>query len=372
MGFVREITYRRKQPSGIPGHIMVRFLIQWILLYAVMISCESDQHESKWFGGENLTIGQYLDANQKEYSKFYRLLDKGKMLSPLYAYNPHGEGYTLFLPTDSAIDRFIRQNQKYGTFEKMLLDTGFLYTLTRYHTVNRKVHTDEFPDGALNDRTLSGDRLIMGFYRNGNNQLIKVNNTAPIIKSNMGMTNGYVHIVSELLHKAETGGYDWLQQQADYTILAQAMELSGIRGKLKWTKYTLLAEQDSVFRRVGINKIEDLINRIATPGVPITSSNNAFYLFTAYHILNGEFYLNDFYWGENKYTTLANKLITIDVGQEIRLNRGIEIYGTSISASGDTTVTDYILPVWDASNILTQTGPVHSVSRVLFYEPFPK
>jgi uncharacterized surface protein with fasciclin (FAS1) repeats len=337
-----------------------------------MTSCESDSHESKWVSEESLTIGQYLEANQKEYSKFYRLLVRGKMLSTLYAYNPHGEGYTLFLPTDSAIEHFIRQNNYYGTFEKLLLDTGFIYSLARYHTVNRKVHTDEFPDGALNDKTLTGERLIMGFTTVGNNQLIKVNNTAPIIKSNLKMTNGYVHIVSEVLHKSEIRGYDWLQQQVNYSILAQAMELSGIRGKLKWTKYTILAEHDSVFHRIGINKIEDLINRIATPGVPISNSNNAFYLFTAYHILNGEFYLNDFYFGEYKYTTLANKLISIDVGQEIRFNNGIEIFGTSISASGDTIVTDYILPVWDASNFITQTGPVHSISKVMFYEPFPK
>jgi uncharacterized surface protein with fasciclin (FAS1) repeats len=362
----------KKLLMGSQKNITTRFLILWILLVAVMMSCESDSHESKWLGQENLTIGQYLEANQKEYSKFYRLLAKGKMLSPLYAYNPHGEGYTLFLPTDSAINSFIKQNSKYGAFEEMLTDTGFLYTLTRYHTLNRKVHTDEFPDGALNDKTLSGDRLIMGFSTDGNNRLIKVNNTASIIKSNHEMTNGYVHIISDVLHKAEIRGYDWLQQQAGYSILAQAMELSGIPGKLKWTKYTLLAENDTVFRRIGIHKIEDLINRIATPGVPLSGSNNPFYLFAAYHILNGEFYLNDFYWGEYKYTTLANKLIPIDVGQEIRLNPGVDIFGTSILATGDTTLIDYILPVWNASNLLTQTGPVHSISRVLFYEPFPK
>jgi uncharacterized surface protein with fasciclin (FAS1) repeats len=372
MDFGKRIMDRSRQLIGKQRLINVRFLILWILLYAVMTSCESKQSESDWFDGENSTIGQYLDANRKEYSKFYRLLVRGKMLSPLYAYNPHSDGYTLFLPTDSAIDNFIRQNTNYGTFEKMLLDTGFVYNLTRYHTVNRKVHTDEFPDGALNDKNLTGDRLIMGFFTDGNNQLIKVNNTAPIIKSNLKQTNGYVHIISEVLHKAETGGYDWLQQQADYSILAKAMELAGIRGKLKWTKYTILAEHDSVFHRIGINKTEDLINRIATPGVPLSGSTNAFYLFTAYHILNGEYYLNDFNWGEYKYTTLANKFITVDAGQEIRLNPGIEIFGTSISAYGDTIVTDYILPVWDASNRLTLTGPVHSISRVLDYEPFPK
>jgi uncharacterized surface protein with fasciclin (FAS1) repeats len=372
MDLGRWIKNWNKQLSGIQRHIMGGFLIQWIFIFAVMTSCESDQHESKWLGEDTFTIGQYLETNQKEYSKFYRLLVKGRMLSPLKAYNPHGEGYTLFLPNDSAIDHFIQQSTDYGTFEKMLLDTGFIYTLTRYHTVNRKVHTDEFPDGALNDRTLSGNRLIIGFYTDGNNQLIKVNNVAPIIKSNLEMTNGYVHVISEVLHQVEISGYDWLQQQDDYSILAQAMELSGIRGKLKWNKYTLLAEHDSVFHRIGINKIEDLINRLSTPGVPISSSSNAFYLFTAYHILSGEFYLNDFYWGENKYPTLANKLITVNVGQEIRINPGVDIFGISISNSGDTTVTDYILPVWNVSNILTQTGPVHSISKVLFYEPFPK
>lgn len=372
MGFLKGILYGSKQLSGIKRDITFRVLFQWILLFAVMTSCETDEHESGWFREKNLTIGQFLDENQDEFSKFYRILVRGKMLSPLYAYNPHGEGYTLFLPTDDAIDQFIAQNRDYGTFEELLLDTSFIYRLARYHTLNRKVHTDEFPDGALNDRTLTGDRLIMGFYTEGNNQLIKVNNRAPIFKSNLKQTNGYVHVVSEVLQKAEIRGYDWLQQQDDYSILAQAMELSGIRAKLKWNKYTLLAENDAVFSRNGIHRIEDLINRIATPGVPLSGSSNVFYLFTAYHILNGEYYLNDFSFGEKIYPTLANKFLTIYAGQEIRLNTGVDIFGTSISAAGDTTVIDYLLPVWDFSNIYTQTGPVHSLSEVLFYEPFPE
>jgi len=148
------------------------------------------------------------------------------------------------------------------------------------------------------------------------------------------------------------------------------MELSGIRGKLKWNKYTLVAEPDSVFHRIGIKKTEELINRIATPGVPLSGSNNAFYLFTAYHILSGEFYLNDLSWGDKDYLTLANKTITIQVGLEIRMNPGIDKYGFIINKPGDTTVIDYILPVWDACNTRTLTGPVHSISDVLFYEPF--
>jgi uncharacterized surface protein with fasciclin (FAS1) repeats len=363
---------KRKHLIGIQRLVMVRPLIMWIVLFTVLTACTSDQHESNWLGEEALTIGQYLETNQKEYSKFYTLLVKGKMLSPLYAYNPHGEGYTLFLPTDEAVDHFIRQSQKYGNFDDMLKDTGFIYTLMRYHTINRKIRTDEFPDGALSDMTLSGDRLSVGFYTDGHNQIIKVNNIAPIVKSNLEMTNGYVHVVSEVLQQVEISGYDWLQQQGDYSILAQAMELSGIRGKIKWNKYTILGERDTIYHRKGIKNIEDLIKRVATPGVPFTSNYNAFYLFTAFHILSGEFYLNDFTWGESKYPTLANRPITISAGQEIMFNPGVEPYGITISESGDTTVIDYISPVWEVSNIMTHTGPVHSISEVLFYEPFPK
>ncbi len=96
------------------------------------------------------------------------------MFSTLYAYNPYGDDYTLFLPTDEAIDNFIRQNKNYESFEALLQDTSFIYTLTRYHTIKRKVHTDEFPDGALTDSTLTGDRLAIGFYSDGENQIIKL------------------------------------------------------------------------------------------------------------------------------------------------------------------------------------------------------
>jgi len=372
MDLVRVFIYWSKQLIGIRRHIMVRFLIHWIILSAVMRSCESDPHGSHWFNEDNLTICEYLRSNQKEYAKFTRLLDEGEMLTTLCAYNPHGEGYTLFLPTDEAIDHFIEQNQDYGNFEEILLDTDFIYILTRYHTINRKVHTDEFPDGALTDRTLTGDRLTIGLYTDGDNPLYKVNNVAPIIKSNLEMTNGYVHVISEVLQQAEISGYDWLQQQEDYSILAQAMELSGIKERMWFDKYTILAEHDSIYHRNEIMNIEDLIKRVATPEIPYSDLSNFFYQFTAYHILYGDFYLNDFYEGNEKYWTMGNEPVMISVGLEIRINPGVDTLGITISESGDTTIIDYISLVWEDCNIMTKSGPVHSISDLLVAEPLPK
>lgn len=372
MDFLRIIIYWSNKLICIRRDTGARFVLPWILLATATASCDFEPSGSDWFAEDNLTISQYIKKNKEEYSKSFRLLAEGKMLNPLYAYNPHGEDYTLFLPTNEAIDRFIQQNQDYKNFEALLLDTGFIYTLTRYHTLNRKVHTDKFPFGALSDRTLTWDRLVFGFSTDGSNQLIKVNNTAPIIESNLDMTNGYIHVISEVLQPAQISGYDWLQQQDDYSILAQAMELSGIRERLRWSRYTILAEHDSIYHRKGIHTIEDLINRVATPGIPYSHSTNSFYMFSAYHIFSGEFYLNDLFWGKNEYWTFLQRTIMIDVGLRIRINPGVNTYGITVSDSGDTTVIDYILPVWEESNIMTRTGPVHSISDVLYFKKLPK
>jgi uncharacterized surface protein with fasciclin (FAS1) repeats len=356
--------------TGFRKGTCIRLIIFQFILSLVILSCKSEPHESSWYSQNNLTICQYLELNQEEYSNAYRLLAEGKMLYTLCAYNPYGEDYTLFLPTNEAIERFIQQNHKYANFEELILDTSFVYSLVRYHTLKRKVHTDEFPFGALNDSTLTGERLSVGFHAENNNQLIKINNLAPVVKSNLNMTNGYIHVISEVLQKIEIPGYDWLQQQAGYSILAQAMELTGIRKGMWWNKYTILAEHDSIYYRHGIYSVEDLISRIATPGMSYSNKNNPFYMFAGYHIMGGEYFLNDLSWGSKNYVTRESKQLKIDVGRDIRINPGVDSY-LRISESGDTTVVDYISPVWDNCNIITRTGPVHSISDVLFYEPFP-
>lgn len=348
--------------------LKIRFLPLWIILLAVITSCESDSDSLTWGDDKSQTISQFLVKNKNKYSKSYRLLVEGKMLNTLYAYNPNGEFYTLFLPTDDAIDHFIKQNQKYENFEVLLKDTSFVKRLTRYHTLNRKLHTADFPDGALIDRTLTDDRLIASFFAVADSQLIKMNNLAPIIKPNMEMTNGYIHVISEVLQPVDILGYEWLQQQNEYSILAKAMELSGIKKKLTWSKYTLFAEPDSVYRRYGINNVQDLINRIATPGISLTNTTNRFYQFAAYHILSGEYYMNDLNWGTHKYNTLSGIQLTITVGLDVKINRGVVTYKVIISKSGEITVIDYIHPIAEDCNNLTGTGPVHSISDLMYYE----
>lgn len=348
------------------------YLSAWVLFSLFLYSCNTDPYGSNWNEEGDITICQFLELHREEYSKSYRLLSEGKMLTTLCAYNPYGEGYTLFLPTDEAIDRFITENPRYDSFEEMLQDTGFIYPLTRYHVLKRKVHTDYFPFGALTDSTLTGDRLSVNYYTDGDNRLIKINNAAPVTRSDLNMLNGYIHVVSEVLQKSEIKGYDWLQQQQGYSILAGAMQLSKISDRLWWDKYTLLVEHDSIYNRYGIYSAEDLVKKVASKGTPITNVANSFYRFIGYHIIGGEYYLNDFQWGRRNYPTFGSYLLEVEVGMDIRFNPGVDTYGYEISETGDTLVINYLSPLLDESNIMTATGPVHSVSDLLHFLPMPR
>lgn len=357
---------------GIRKHALVSLLLQWIIFSVLITSCKTERLESNWFDGDVFTISQYIEKHKEEYSKSYRLLHYAKMFSPLSGYNPYGDGYTLFLPTDEAIDKFIQQNPIYGSFEEMLEDTGFINQLTRYHTVKRRIHTDEFPDGVFMDSTLTGERLVIGYFTDGDNSGIKVNNKAPIIKSNLEMTNGYIHVISEVLQQVQISGYDWLQQQEEYSILAKAMELAGIKKDLWWKKYTILAEHDSVYHRNGINNVQDLIDRLASGG-SLQNKLNPFYQFAAFHMVGGEYYLNEFKWGSKNYTTrVSNEPVTINATMDIQINPGVDIYKTIISESGDTIVIDYVSPRWANSNNISPTGPIHSITDLLYFKPFPE
>ena len=98
----------------------------------------------------------------------------------------------------------------------------------------------------------------------------------------------------------------------------------------------------------------------------------SFYKFVGYHFVGGEYYLSDFNYGNKDYATMASVPLAIDVGTKFKINPGIEIFGFEILGSGDTIVVDYISPVWNECNTMTSTGPVHSISELLYFEPFPQ
>ena len=359
----------------------MRSIIPILLLFAtVIISCSTEIEEDIFFDEDLVTIGDFIEDNNETFSSFYRVMMQGSLYDPLTSYNPHGRNFTLFLPTDEAFERYIRKSSKYSSMEDLLEDHEFTSILGRYHLVNIDLQTNEFPYGALPDTTATGDLLTIGFSDQFDSTVYKVNNVAPVIQSNLEMVNGYIHVISEVLEPVNYSGVQWLIDNPNFSILSQALDITGLRdtlgvyrttssGKLVKNRYTILAEHDSIYNRSGINSIDDLIDEYATPGLPYTDPENGLYQFAAYHVLEGENFLVDFDQTRN-YNTYANAPVLMASGLEVRINPGVDTFRLEISGSGDTTAITHIGLYYQESNILTKNGAIHFLDEIMeFYTP---
>ncbi len=352
---------------------MIRNLIFLIIAVPVIFSCDKSS-ERVFFADDLVAIADFIIENKETYSKFYDIMITGDLKDPLNAYNPFGNGFTLFLPTDEAFDRYIKNSEKYNSFNDLLNDVDFVRELGRYHLVQIELRSNEFPYGALPDTTSSGDLLTIGFSSSLDTTIYKVNNVAPIIEINLEMLNGYIHVISEVLEPVSFTGLQWLQQQDEYSILSGALEITGLNdtlglyrktgnNQLVKNEYTIFAEHDSIYHRNGINSLDDLIEKYHTPGTLYTEPENGLYQFAAYHILEGSHFLVDFD-GSSNYNTLANYPVSIQSGLEVQINTGVDTFRLVYSDT-DTTAITHISIYYQQSNVLTKNGAIHFLTDVM-------
>ncbi len=373
---MRDISNHRKRASTARRFSLYGFAMLLGLLVALAMNRSCDTTINQVFLGEDvITIAEYLEDNQETYSRFWELLLTTNLKSTLSAYNPHGnDDYTLFMPSDEAFQDYIEENQNYNTFDDLLNDTDFANLLIRYHLVNRGLETNDFPFGALPDTTATGDLLTIGFDTSQDTTVYRINNVAPVIQGNIELINGYIHIIGKVLEPINYSSYDWVDNNPDFSIFADALALSHLKdtmgvyrtntnGDVIRNKYTLFAEPDSVFAKDGIHNIDDLVARFESFGLESWEEESEFYQYVAYHILEGTYFLDNFEDLEN-FNTYANFMVQVDAGLEIKLNPGIDTIDVIIQGQ-DTTIINYVRIMMDHSNILTKNGAIHLLQDLL-------
>jgi len=344
-----------------------------------MLSCEKNVDRTGFFTPDMYSISTYLEHNRDAYSMFYEMIEQSNLYYTLNAYNPDGVGYTLFLPSNPALERYIEESDSYASFQDLLEDREFVNLLSRYHLLNRSVRSSDFPYGALPDSTASGDYLTITIDVSDDTTLYMVNNSAPISGLDIETNNGYIHILDEVLDPITQTSYQWLKEQDGFTILSQLFEITGLKdtmglyrsneaGMLMKNSYTVLAEPDSVFQRSGIRNIDDLVEKYASPGLDYTDPDNLLYQLAAYHLLEGSYFL-DAFEGSSNYNSYAVYPVNISAGLEIKVNPGVDTFGYAISGI-DTTLIDFISIFYQQSNENTKNGPIHFISQVMdLYKP---
>lgn len=358
------------------------FIILYFLIVLINTSCITTIEEQLFSDEETLTLATFIEENKENHGLFWKIIESGDLIHTMSCYNPHGNGYTLFLPTDDAILNYIGKSSKYSSFEELLEDRTFVAAVGRYHLVNSKLRSSEFSYGALSDTTVSGDLLTMAFVPVADSIVYKVNNTATITQSDIEMVNGYIHIVSELLEPVIFSSMDWLlnDDEDSFSILTDAFIYTGLQeqmgiykfnsdsSKLVLNTYTVLAEPDTLFHRYGIFSFNDLVQTLEPEDLEFENPNNAIYQFAAYHIIEGSFFLDDLTGESSNYNTFASYPVSINAeGIDIQVNIGVDTFAYLISGM-DTSVVNYLGLHIQQSNNLSKNGAIHLLTEIL--KPF--
>lgn len=344
-----------------------------------MFSCswfeEPDSIDPGFKDVERLSIYDILTDSADIFSSFIAILEEGGIDRILTAYNPYETGYTLFAPDNEAVSRFVDENEQFSSLNDLLSDTAYCAVLSRFHVVNKEIRSDEFPFGAFPEPTLSEDYLTVSFIIEGDSSYYKINNQASVVRTDMEASNGYVHIVNDVLKPVVNTTYDWLEENQDYSIFKGAVDLTGTRSVIDINMKdpeneflqvrTLLVEPDEVFHEAGIQSVEDLAAFISPEDTDYSDVSNPLYNFVLYHILSGRFFVDDFEGVATNYTTFSEIPLNIDgTGVDILVNNRKQVFDTII-AGADTTYIDYVGIDYDASNVLTQSGAIHIIDQLM-------
>jgi hypothetical protein len=124
-----------------------------------------------------------------------------------------------------------------------------------------------------------------------------------------------------------------------------------------------------VFSKENIYSFEDLAQLISPGNSDYTNTANPLYNFVAYHLIEESRFIDDFEGTATNYTTYSEIPVNINgLELDVMINKGKEVFDTIIIES-DTTLIDFIGFNYDASNVLTQSGVVHFIDRVLKQQP---
>lgn len=280
--------------NEIKGRAYAALALRMMALMPVFFSCvDNDNVPENMYKAEKMTAAGFLEANQDQFSDFITVLKRTPYFSLLSTYGQ----YTLFAPTNSAIQAYVKQ-AGYGSIDNIPQLT--CDTLARTHIVRDGAYfTTDVVEGTLPGLNMLDAFLVWSSDSdvvNDNKLIYYVNKNSRMLEYNDSVTNGVVHILDHVI----TASHDFLpekmEQDPSLSLFCAALRLTGMADSLrlyidetyscgadsvyngtrerctnggdpymdcKWVgtryfKYTALVEPDSIYHKYDIYTVDDL------------------------------------------------------------------------------------------------------------------
>jgi uncharacterized surface protein with fasciclin (FAS1) repeats len=350
----------------------------FFVLLTGALSCTDTTEEDVLFTGSSYeNIMQFIDTDA-DFSSFAKIVKSGRMEDVLSAYNSNGgNGYTLFLPTNEAVAKFINESERYATLEALVQDATYAAEIVRYHLVNGRIPSFDFPNGALPDRTISNFFLTIVFREVNGTITYAVNDEARVLTPDINKNNGMIHTIDKMLTPVVFTSFQWVDQSEDFTIFAELLSKCGLEdalnayvldelGREVYNEYTMFAESNALYAANGILSFDDLVKTIdplASASDDFTNTSHAVNKYARYHMLERSVFLDEFATGI--YNTYDDFPISVDLDSIIKINIRTKVFDMIIN-HGDTIIINYLQVDLNNSNIVTKSGAIHQLDHLLY------
>ncbi|MDI3319211.1 fasciclin domain-containing protein [Pinibacter soli] len=222
--------------------------------------------------------------------------------------------YTLFAPTDDAINSYLKSIGK-SSLDQLTVDQ--MKDIIRFHMLEEIVSTADFNDGKLPSVTMYGQFLVTGVSNKDGISSFVVNRQALVKQANIIVGNGIIQVVDAVLTPTTYTLAQLAAQNPDYSVFTEALKGTGYYDTLNSMKYangsqrwlTLIAETNKALADSGFHNYAELKAKYCNTGDP-KNPKDSLHLYVAYHILDNVKYLADIVMSGSHQTLAPLEVVT--------------------------------------------------------------
>jgi uncharacterized surface protein with fasciclin (FAS1) repeats len=341
-------------------------LLRLILLFLITLVFQNCAQENiKQTTDDTPNITGYLRVHP-EYSMFLEILDITNYASFM---NTYGK-YTLFLPTNDAVEQYLKDIGVSSLSQVPLKD---LQDLAKLHILGNKVNTNDFTDGKIVTPSMYGQYLLSGAANVNGITYTTVNKTSNVLTSNVEVGNGVIHVIDKVLRVADKTLAQTIEADPNLSLFTEVLKTTGWYDKLNQpitydsnnvgSYLTVLAQTNGVFAQAGLNTLGAIKAKYSLSGDPMDPTNGL-NLFVQYRILPNLNYLADLATSPVFETKAPLEVISSKlIGEDIYLNRdvfaGVLEEGVAIvRESSDVTCSNGVLHFVDGNFAIKKRVPL--------------
>lgn len=307
----------------------ISIILMTMLAVAIILSGNCKKVSVRETTTSDPNILEYLQKDSlQRFTKLVSIIGKAGYNSAMSTYGT----YTLFAPTDAAIDAYLKQINV-STIDQV--QDADWKNMLKFHLLEEEVVTGQFNDGKLPSVTMFGQFLITGVSNEAGVSLYTVNRQAKVTQPNITTGNGIIHAVDHVLTPATASVAKLVEQNPDYSIFTQALKETGYYDSLNTNKnadgsqrwFTLMAEPNKALADTNITSYAALKARYCNTGDP-KNPLDSLHLYVAYHILPDVKYLADIVISSSHETLVPLEVITDKLGDNNKVLINDDEYST--------------------------------------------